>query len=132
MLDNRFIGWSGLAVFACAIALTLLLAVYPLLERYTILNPQAGAIVAGILALVATVLGCCAFKTAQGKVAAIGGLILLTAIVLLLSLTTVVRVEQTSGEQSQAKAQPVRPFAHEGLSKNCQPMIWVSPHLCSR
>ncbi len=45
MLNNRFIGWSGLVLFATAIALMLLLALYPFLEQYSILNPQAGVLV---------------------------------------------------------------------------------------
>ena len=105
MLNNRFIGWSGLVLFAVALALMLLLALYPFLERYAILNPQAGVVVAGLLALMAAVLGFSAFKTAQGKVAGIGGLVLLAAVVLLLSLTTVARVERVGAEQPQPQAQ---------------------------
>ena len=105
MLDNRFMGWAGLVLFAAAIALMLLLALYPFLERYAILNPQAAILVTGILALVAAVLGFAAFKTAQGKVAGIGGLVLLAAVALLLSLTTVARVERIGAEQPQPQAQ---------------------------
>ena len=105
MLNHRFIGWSGLVLFAAALALMLLVALYPFLERYSILNPQAGVVVAGILALVAAVLGFAAFKTAQGKVAGIGGLVLLAAVALLLSLTTVARVERVGAEQPQPHAQ---------------------------
>src|SRR5258708_3349836 len=76
MRESAFIGWSGFALFVLAIAILVLLIFMPALGRYDIVSPEAGGFVGGVLALLATVIGFVGFKTAQGKVAAIGGLVL--------------------------------------------------------
>ncbi len=98
MRENKFMGWSAFVLFAVAAAIMVLLVFSPVLEKYDILNPQTAMIASGVLALAATVLGFFAFKTSQGKVAAIGGLVLALAVGVLISFTTITRVE-TSGAQ---------------------------------
>jgi hypothetical protein len=95
MLNNRAIGWTAVGLFALAVTGMVLLAVAIMVELSGVPDPRAGVAVAGLLALVAAALGFAAFQTVQGRVAAIGGLSLLIGIVLLLSLTTITRVERT-------------------------------------
>jgi hypothetical protein len=109
MLENKSIGWSALILFVVAAAMIVLPVFSPVLERYDIVNPHAAIAASGVLALVATVLGFCSFKTGQGKVGAIGGLVLLFAVAILISSTTVSRGESQGVQQAQPKVQPAEP-----------------------
>jgi len=80
MSDNKFIAWTGFTLFVLAVAVIVLVIVFPAIQRYDIVSPEAALWVAGALALLSTGTGFLAFKTPQGKVAAIGGLLLLIAI----------------------------------------------------
>jgi hypothetical protein len=82
--DNSFVGWSGFGLFVLAIAILVLLVFQPVLERYNIINVEAGTFVAGVLSVIGTIVGFVAFKTAQGKVAAIGGLVLVVILAIVL------------------------------------------------
>src|SRR4051812_48506928 len=84
MKDNTFIGWSGFALFVLSIGTLMLLMFSPLLEQFHIINVEAGAFVAGVLALLATIFGFVGFRTQPGKVAAIGGLVLVLILALVL------------------------------------------------
>ena len=81
MVDNKFTAWTAFALLALAVAVTVLLIFSPILERYDIVSPEGALWVIGALALLATATGLVAFKMQPGKVAAIGGLLLLIAIV---------------------------------------------------
>ena len=85
----------------------MVLAVFHPLHR--ILNPQAALFVTAILALLATVIGFCAFKTATGKVAGIGGLTLFCAVGVFLSYTTISPDESKGVEQPQPIVGPAQP-----------------------
>lgn len=79
---NTLIGWAGFALFA--LALVIMLASVFILPIFNpeFVNPEAGLIASGVCALIATVLGFLAFRTTQGKIAAIGGLLLVLLVVL--------------------------------------------------
>ncbi len=113
MFQKKFMGWSALVLFVVATAilaiLLVLLVFSPALEIYVALDPQAMIVASGVLALAAAVLGFYAFKTSPGKVGAIGGLVLVLAVAVLLSLTTITRVERHSVEPPQPTVQSAEP-----------------------
>ena len=80
MFDNRFVAWTAFTLFVLAVVVALVLVFSPLLERFDVISPEGALWVVGALAFLATVTGFVAFKTPQGKVAAIGGLLLLIAV----------------------------------------------------
>jgi hypothetical protein len=92
MVDNRFVAWTAFTLFALAVAVALVLVFSPLFERFDIISPEGALWVVGTLALLATVTGFVAFKTPQGKVAAIGGLLLLLAILFVTPVRSVIDV----------------------------------------
>jgi len=104
MFTKKFIGWAALALFVVAVvilAIPVLLVFSPSLAILVTLNPQAMIAVSGVFALMATVFGFYAFKTAPGKVGAIGGLVLFIAIAILVSFTTITtRIEGRSAQHT--------------------------------
>jgi hypothetical protein len=99
MFTKKFIGWSAMGLFVGATAiltLPVVLMLSPALDIYIALDPQAMIVASGVLALTSAVLGLFAFQTSAGKFAVIGGLVLVIAVSLLLSFTTIVRVERSS------------------------------------
>ena len=112
MFQKKFIGWSALVLFVVATAILAIPVVHvvsPTLEIYVALDPQAMIVASGVLALAAAVLGFYAFKTSPGKVGAIGGLVLVLAVAVLLSLTTITRVERHNVEPPQPTVQSAEP-----------------------
>ncbi len=105
MFQKKFMGWSALVLFVVATAilaiLLVLLVFSPALEIYVALDPQAMIVASGVLALAAAVLGFYAFKTSPGKVGAMGGLVLFIAVAILLSFTTIARIERRGAQQLQ-------------------------------
>ncbi len=88
MARNTLIGWTGFALFVLALVIMLAsVLVLPILNLEFV-NPEAGLIASGGCALIATVLGFLAFRTTQGKIALIGGLLL----VLLVTFVTPISV----------------------------------------
>ena len=99
MFTKKFIGWSAMGLFVGAtviLTLPVVLMLSPALDIYIALDPQAMIVASGVLALTSAVLGLFAFQTSAGKFAVIGGLVLVIAVSLLLSFTTIVRVERSS------------------------------------
>jgi len=82
MRENKVIGWISLALFAAALGVMLaLFAVAGLgldksIEKYITINVDLVLLAVSLLALIASVLGFLALKTIQGKMGAVGGLIL--------------------------------------------------------
>jgi len=82
MRENKVIGWISLALFAAALGVMLaLFAVAAVgldksIEKYMTINVDLLLLGISLLAFVASVLGFLAFKTIQGKMGAVGGLIL--------------------------------------------------------
>lgn len=77
MNRNTLIRWTGFALFALALVIMLAsVLILPILNPEFV-NPEAGLIASGGCALIATALGFLIFRTAQGKIAAIGGLLLM-------------------------------------------------------
>jgi hypothetical protein len=88
MTRNTLIGWTGFALFALALVIMLAsVLILPILNPECV-NPEAGLIASGVCALIATVLGFLVFRATQGKIAAIGGLLL----VLLVTIVTPISV----------------------------------------
>lgn len=101
MLTKRFVGWSAIGLFVAAIiilALPVVLILAPALEMYLAFDPQTMMVASGVLGLTSAVLGSFAFQTSAGKFALIGGLALVIAVSLLLSFTTIVRVERSGAQ----------------------------------
>ena len=101
MFLKKFIGWSAVGLFVAAtviLAIPVVIILSPALEIYIALDPQTIIVVSGVLALTSAVLGLFAFQTSPGKVAVIGGLVLVIAVALLLSFTTIARVERSDAQ----------------------------------
>jgi hypothetical protein len=77
-------------------AVMVLVIFSPILDRDGIVSSEGALWVIGALALLATVTGFVAFKTPQGKVAAISGLPLLMAIVFVTPVRTVTSAPERS------------------------------------
>ncbi len=88
MRSSRIISWTGFGLFILAVLLLVPVVFAPTLAQYGLSLSGAGSWVIGVLALISSVLGFLAFRTPQGKVAAIGGLLLLLAILLVTPATT--------------------------------------------
>jgi hypothetical protein len=84
MNRNTLIGWTGFALFALALVIMLTAVFIMPILNLEFVNPEAGLLASGGCALIATVLGFLVFRTTQGKIASIGGLLL----VLLVALVT--------------------------------------------
>jgi len=82
MGDNRFIPWMAITLSGLAVAIMVLVIFFPAIERYELVSPGGAFWVLGALALLVTVTGFLAFTTPQSKAAAVGGLLLLIAIIL--------------------------------------------------
>jgi hypothetical protein len=105
MFTKKFIGWSAMGLFVGAtviLTLPVVLMLSPALDMYIALDPRAMIVASGVLALTSAVLGLFAFQTSAGKCAVIGGLVLVVAVSLLLSFTTI-----ASAELSNAQPQPM-------------------------
>jgi hypothetical protein len=101
MTRNTLIGWTGFALFVLALVIMLAsVLILPILNPEFI-NPEAGLIASGVCALIATVLGLLVFRTTQGKIAGIGGLLL----VLLVAFATPISVSWAR-EHSPPQAAP--------------------------
>lgn len=109
MFIKKFIGWAALVLFVVAVVILtilVLLVLSPSLANLVTLNLQALLVVSGVFTLMATSFGLYAFKTAPGKVGAVGGQVLFIAIAILLSYTTITtRIERHS-------AQPTSPVGN--------------------
>jgi len=100
MVTKHLIGWSALALFMFA-TLNLTLLVEARTSGAVILDLQTALVVSGISALMAAILGFFTYTTSPGKVGAIGGLVLFIAVAVMLSFTTIARVEQGSAHTSE-------------------------------
>jgi hypothetical protein len=80
MSDNKLVSRTAFTLFALAVVLLILTVFTPLLEWLNINSAEPALWVIGFLSLLSTVLGFSSFKTPQGKIAAIGGAILLLVI----------------------------------------------------
>jgi len=81
MGSNRFIARTAFALLVLAVAVMVLVIFSPILDRDGIVSSEDALWLIGALALMATVTGFVAFKTSQGKAAAISGLLLSLAII---------------------------------------------------
>ena len=81
MGSNGFISWTAFTLFVLAVVVAVLVVIAPTLAQFGLPISEAVAIwVIGVLALLSAILGFLAFKTPQGKIAAIGGVLLLLAV----------------------------------------------------
>lgn len=92
MGSNMFISRTAFTLFVLAVVIVVLGLFAPILEQIGL--PVSGAIVwvISVLALLSAALGFMAFKTALGKIASIGGVLLLLAVLFLVpTASTVIR-----------------------------------------
>ena len=82
MRDSKLVGGSALALLILAVAVLLLGVLFSGIFSQGGISPEVAMWAAGGLAIMATVLGLIAFRTPAGKVAAIGGFLLLMLILL--------------------------------------------------
>ena len=90
MSSNKVLGWTAFALLVVAVLIITVVVFTSILEQLSFINPVAGLWAAGVLALVAAVAGFLSFKTPQGKVAAVGGTLLVIAIVFVTPVSTTV------------------------------------------
>ena len=88
MTHSRFVARIAFAQFALAVSIMTLGTCFPVLESFGMSNAGSLLWVVGTLALLATATGFLRLRCPQGKVAALGGLLLLIAVVLVLPLGT--------------------------------------------
>ena len=102
MRENKVIGWISLALFAAALGVMLaLFAVAGLgleksIEKYITINVDLVLLAVSLLAFIASVLGFLAFKTIQGKIGSVGGLILFLVAAGMFAMTISTREGRTS------------------------------------
>lgn len=87
MEGSGFIAKTGFVIFILAVILMILLIFSPTLEQLGLLMSDAAIWVIGVLGLLSTILGLITFKTPQGKIAAIGGILLLLAVLFVTPLS---------------------------------------------
>ncbi len=80
MGSNRLVAWTAFTLFVLAVVVVVLVVFAPMLAQFGLVVSEAAIWVIGILALLSAVLGFIAFKTPQGKIAAIGGVLFLLAV----------------------------------------------------
>jgi len=123
MFQKKVLGWFSLVLFvvsAAILAAVALLVFFPPLAQRLALNAQALILVGGVFALAATGCGFYAYKTAPGRVGAIGGLVLFIAIAGQLSFTTI------KSRGSGLGAQPVHTYADQSLGFEFDyPATWM-------
>ena len=82
MSSNKVLGWLAFALLALAVLVIALVIFASVFEQLSFINPETGLWVAGLLGLVAAVTGFLSFRTPQGKVAAVGGTLIVIAMLL--------------------------------------------------
>ncbi len=87
MRSSKPIGWTSFVLFCLSVLILIALLVLPSIKSIEGSNPEAFLWIIGGLSLISTVLGFVSFKTPQGKIGAIGGLVLL-ALVLFVTPTS--------------------------------------------
>lgn len=90
MRSSKPIGWTSLALFILSVLVLVAIIVLAGIELFEGVNPEAFLWIIGGLSLISTVLGFVSFKTPQGKIGAIGSLVLL-AMVLFVTPTSSLR-----------------------------------------
>ena len=101
MAEKKFLGWLSLGSFVFAMLVLLFIAVllvfFPTAPFMVQFNAQILFMVAGVLGLIAALLGFFSRQTTQGKIGGIGGLVLTFAIAVLLSFTLTTSVVSSPG-----------------------------------
>jgi len=88
MESNRLIPWTAFTLFVLAIVV---IVFAPTLAQLGLPVSSEGAVwVTGVLALLSAILGFIAFKTPQGKIAAIGGVLLLLAVLFITPISSTI------------------------------------------
>jgi hypothetical protein len=80
MRSSKLIGWTSFALFCLSVLILIALLILPAIELSAGVNPEAFLWIIGGLSLISSVLGFVSFNTPQGKIGAIGGLVLLAMV----------------------------------------------------
>jgi hypothetical protein len=83
MPSSKLIGWTSFVLFGLSILILIALLLSPAIGDFEGANPDAFLWIIGVLSLISSVLGFVSFRTPQGKVGAIGGLVLLALVLFL-------------------------------------------------
>jgi hypothetical protein len=89
MGSNRLVSWTAFTLFVLAVLVVVLLVFTPTLAQFGISFSDAAIWVIGVLALLSAILGFVGFRTPQGKIAAIGGVLLLLAVLFITPVSTI-------------------------------------------
>jgi len=92
MESNRLIPWTAFTLFVLAIVVAVLIIFAPTLAQLGLPISEAAVWVIGVLALLSAILGFLAFKTPQGKIAAIGGVLLLLAVLFIIPTSSTITI----------------------------------------
>jgi len=84
MRNNSLISRTAFALFILGVVVMVLGLLTPILEHFGLPVSEAVVWVIGVLALLSATMGFLAFKTPQGKIATIGGVLLLLAVLFLI------------------------------------------------
>jgi len=91
MESNRLIPWTAFTLFVLAIVVTVLIVLAPTLAQLGLpVSSEVAVWVIGILALLSAILGFIAFRSPQGKIAAIGGVLLLLAVLFIIPISSTI------------------------------------------
>jgi hypothetical protein len=90
MGSNGFVSWTGFALFILTVIVAMLVVFAPLLAPSGFPGSEAVVWVMGILALLSAVLGFITFRTPQGKIAAIGGVVFLLAVLFIIPTSSTI------------------------------------------
>jgi hypothetical protein len=90
MESDKLISWTAFASFVLAVAMVILAVFAPTFSQFGIDISEVVLWVIGILSVLSVILGIVAFKTTQGKIAAIGGVVILLAVLFITPLTSTV------------------------------------------
>lgn len=90
MGSNGFVSWTGFTLFILTVIVAMLVVFAPLLAPSGLPGSEAAVWVMGILALLSAVLGFITFRTPQGKIAAIGGVVFLLAVLFIIPTSSTI------------------------------------------
>jgi len=90
MVSKWLVSWAAFALFAIAVGLAAMLVFAPVLAQFGLILSDGALWVIGALALVSAALGFVGFRTPQGRLAAVGGVLLLFAVLFVIPTSSTI------------------------------------------